>query len=739
VEQEKQGKKVSLDKINGFIKGKGEISEQNISLTLLNNYMPYAMSVILSRAIPEIDGFKPSHRKLLYTMYKMGLLLGPRTKSANVVGKTMQLNPHGDGAIYDTMVRLSRGHEALLYPLIDSKGNFGKYYSRDMASAASRYTEVKLDKICQELFCDIDKDTVDFIDNYDNTQKEPSLLPVRFPSILVNANTGIAVSMASSICSFNLKEICETTIKLIQNPNFDISKTLLCPDFPCEVDVINDKEALKQIYNTGRGRIKLRAKYKYDENSNCIDITSIPITTSCEAILEKIIDLVKQNKIKEISDIRDETGLHGLKITIDLKRGTDAHILMKRLYKMTTLEDFFSCNFNILLKNKPVVLGAKQILLEWISFRKNCIIRRTEFELNKKKRKLHFLEGLEIIVLDIDKVISIIQQTSKENEVIKNLMLGFSIDEFQAEYIADIKLRNLNREHILKQMKEKNDILEEVKELQEILRNKEKLSSVLIDELKEIIKKYKKPRNTTIVFEDSKEDNIGYETPDYDVTFFLTKGGYFKKITPLSLRANSEHKLKTKDKVIQKTEGNNKSDIIFFSNKYQVYKTKGYNFNDSKASSLGDYLPVRLSMNENESPIYMVATKNYDGFLILFFKNGKVSKINLSAYITKTNRKKLINAYSDSSQLIGMCYMKENGKYLLESSDCRKLTFDTSLLPVKTTKNSQGVTVFLLKKNQHLKKFKQEKSFKNSEFEAKKIPSPGKLTKKNQNRNQLKF
>jgi DNA gyrase subunit A len=697
-------------KTDAIINGKGEISEQNISLVLLNNYMPYAMSVILSRAIPEIDGFKPSHRKLLYTMYKMGLLTGPRTKSANVVGKTMQLNPHGDTAIYETMVRLSRGHEALLHPFVDSKGNFGKYYSRDMACAASRYTEVKLDTICNEIFCDIDKDTIDFVNNYDNTQKEPSLLPVRFPSILVNPNTGIAVSMASSICSFNLEEICKTTIKLINNPDFDITKTLLAPDFPCDIEILYDKESLLEIYNTGRGKIKTRGKYKYDKTVNCIDITSIPTTTSCEAIVEKVVNLVKQNKIREISDIRDETGLYGLKITIDLKKGVDPDAFMRKLYKMTPLEDLFFCNFNILLNNKPRVLGAKYILIEWISFRKNCIKRRTRFEFEKKKKKLHLLNGLTAILLDIDKVIAIIRKTSKESEVIDNLMSGFFIDKIQSEYIADIKLRNINKEYILKRVEEKNNILKEIDELKEILKNEEKLSLILIDELKIIIKKYKKPRNTTIIFHhDVKTEHTKYEVPSYNVTFFLTKEGYFKKIPALSLRANSEQKLKEKDKIIGQIEGNNTSQILFFTNKYNVYKSRGCDFNDDKASLLGNYLPVSLCMNEEEVPIYMVVTDDYRGFLVLFFRNGKALKIKLSVYMTKTNRKKLVNAYSCSSKLVGISFIKQDKKYLLESSDGRKLIFDTALLPIKSTRNSQGVTVFSLKKNQYLKKFKLKK------------------------------
>lgn len=629
-------------KTHGVINGAGEVVEQNIDSTIRENYMPYAMSVILSRAIPEIDGFKPSHRKLLYTMYKMGLLNGARTKSANIVGATMKLNPHGDSAIYDTMVRLSRGYEALLHPYVDSKGNFGKFYSRDMAWAASRYTEAKLDKICNELFRDIDKDTVDFVDNYDNTMKEPSLLPVAFPSVLVNTNTGIAVGMASNICSFNLKEICETTAALIRDPNHDVMQTLPAPDFIGGCQIIYDENALRQVYETGKGGIKLRARYQYDKSANCIDVLSIPSTTTCEVIIEKIIDLVKAGKIKDIADVRDETGIDGLKITIDLKRGVDPDRLMAKLYRFTTLEDSFSCNFNVLIGGVPRVLGVKALLEEWIAFRIECVRRRTYFDRNKKAEKLHLLKGLEAILLDIDKAVKIVRETDEEAEVVPNLMIGFGIDEVQAEYVAEIKLRHLNREYILKRTAEIEALEKEIAELDEILKSKTRIKTIIVKELKEIAEKYGQPRKSIIIYEDivsytEEKDDV----PDYPVNLFFTKEGYFKKITPQSLRMSSNHKLKDGDEIAQTCEFSNNGELLFFTDKCQVYKAKAADFTDTKASALGEYVPAKLGMDEGENAVYMVATKDYKGMLLFAFENGKLAKVPLEAYQTKTNRKNL--------------------------------------------------------------------------------------------------
>lgn len=579
------------------------VVEQKIANTLELNYMPYAMSVILSRAIPEIDGFKPSHRKLLYTMYKMGLLTGARTKSANIVGQTMKLNPHGDQAIYDTMVRLSRGYEALLHPYVDSKGNFGKFYSRDMAWAASRYTEAKLDPICGELFRDIDKDTIDFVDNYDNTLREPTLLPASYPSVLVNANTGIAVGMASSICSFNLKEVCETAIALIRDPQHDISSTLPAPDFTGGGQIVYSKETFGQIYKTGRGSFKVRARYAYDKSANCIDILGIAPTTTCEAIIEKIIDIVKAGKIKEIADVRDETGLDGLKITIDLKRGADPDRLMQRLYKMTPLEDSFACNFNVLIAGVPRVLGVRELLDEWTAFRVECVRRRTHFDLSKKKDKLHLLSGLKLILLDIDKAVRIVRETAEEDEVVPNLMIGFGIDEIQAEYVAEIKLRHLNREYILKRTQEIETLEKDIEELEAILASKTRVKTIIINELKEVAEKYGQPRKSILIYPDEIEDvQLEEEIPDYPVNLFFTKEGYFKKITPLSLRMSGEQKLKPEDEITQTVEATNACDLLFFTNKCQVYKAKASDFPDTKASVLGEYIPARLGMDEGERP-----------------------------------------------------------------------------------------------------------------------------------------
>lgn len=690
-------------KTHGVINGAGEVVEQNIDSTIRENYMPYAMSVILSRAIPEIDGFKPSHRKLLYTMYKMGLLNGARTKSANIVGATMKLNPHGDSAIYDTMVRLSRGYEALLHPYVDSKGNFGKFYSRDMAWAASRYTEAKLDKICNELFRDIDKDTVDFVDNYDNTMKEPSLLPVAFPSVLVNTNTGIAVGMASNICSFNLKEICETTAALIRDPNHDVMQTLPAPDFIGGCQIIYDENALRQVYETGKGGIKLRARYEYDKSANCIDVLSIPSTTTCEVIIEKIIDLVKAGKIKDIADVRDETGIDGLKITIDLKRGADPDKLMAKLYRFTTLEDSFSCNFNVLIGGVPRVLGVKALLEEWIAFRIECVRRRTYFDRNKKAEKLHLLKGLEAILLDIDKAVKIVRETDEEAEVVPNLMIGFGIDEVQAEYVAEIKLRHLNREYILKRTAEIEALEKEIAELDEILKSKTRIKTIIVKELKEIAEKYGQPRKSIIIY----EDTVSYteekdDVPDYAVNIFFTKEGYFKKITPQSLRMSSNHKLKDGDEIAQTCEFSNNGELLFFTDKCQVYKAKAADFTDTKASALGEYVPAKLGMDEGENAVYMVATKDYKGMLMFAFENGKLAKVPLEAYQTKTNRKKLTGAYSDKSPLAGMVFFTEDKEFLLKASSGRMLLIHSGAINLKTTRSTQGVAVMKLKKGHRL-------------------------------------
>lgn len=717
--------------VSGVIYNAGEIVEEKIVGTLEKNYMPYAMSVITSRAIPEIDGFKPSHRKLLFTMYKMGLLGSTRTKSANIVGQTMKLNPHGDSAIYDTMVRMSRGYEALLHPYVDSKGNFGKFYSRDMACAASRYTEAKLENICKELFKDIDKDTVDFVPNYDNTLKEPSLLPCTFPSVLVNSNTGIAVGMASSICPFNLREVCETAIGYIKNPEHDISSTLLAPDFPGGGEIIYDKAKLEEIYKTGRGGIKVRARYKYDKKYNCIDVVSIPPTTTSEIIIEKVVELVKAGKIREISDIRDETGLDGLKITIDLKRGVDADKLMIKLFKLTPLEDTFSCNFNILVGGTPKVMGVRQILEEWTAFRAECIRRRTAFDLAKKKDKLHLLEGLNKILVDIDKAIAIIRKTEEEQDVVPNLMKGFGIDEVQAEFVAEIKLRHLNREYILKRTSEIESLRKEIEELENILSEKKKIYKIIVKELTEIAKEYGKPRKSLLI---SVEDTEVYEeevvAPDYPVRFFITKEGYFKKITPQSLKMNSEQKLKIDDEVTQEVEGSNHSDLLFFTDKCQVYKAKGYSFSDTKASSIGEFIPAALSFDKNEKVVYMAVTTDYKGFMLFVFAGGKVSKVDMKAYETKTNRKKLIKAYSDLDKLVTAFYEHEDKEFLLTSSSGKILIFGSSAVNLKQTKNTQGVAVMKQKKGHRVisaEEYKPGRFIDERIYRAKNIPASGKL------------
>lgn len=714
---------------NTHILSAGEMIEQRITDTLEINYMPYAMSVILSRAIPEIDGFKPSHRKLLYTMYKMGLLTGGRTKSANIVGQTMRLNPHGDAAIYETMVRLSRGNEALLNPFVDSKGNFGKAYSRDMHYAAARYTEAKLESICNELFRDIDKNSVDFVDNYDSTMKEPALLPVTFPSILANTNLGIAVGMASSICSFNLKELCETTIELIKNQDHDCLTTMPAPDFIGGGQILYDVDAMAEVYRTGRGNIKVRAKYSYDKEFNCIDIKEIPPTTTAEAIIDKIIERVKAGTIKEITDIRDETDKSGLKITIDLKRNIDPDKLMTKLYKLTPLEDSFSCNFNVLIDGYPKVLGVKDLLIEWIRFRGKCVFRRVSFELEKAQAKLHLLKGLEKILLDIDKAIKIVRETEEENEVVPNLMIGFGIDEIQAEYVAEIKLRHLNREYILKRLKDIENLEATIADMQDILKSKTRVRKIIISELQEVIKKYGKERKSEIVqLSEADTAEIVEEIPDYAVNLFFTKEGYFKKITPLSLRMGGEHKLKESDEIIQTFETTNNNDLLFFTDKCQVYKAKVNDFTDSKASVLGEYIPSKLEMDEGENAIFMVVTNDYQGFMFFLFENGKAAKVNLSSYATKTNRKKLIKAYSDKSTLAAMKFLKEDSQLVIETTGGRCLLLDTAMVSPKAMKDTQGVACITLKKSQKISelRFYQEGEFaKASRYKAKNLPSAG--------------
>lgn len=720
-------------KINAIIKNAGKIIEQPITQTLEKNYMPYAMSVIVSRAIPEIDGFKPSHRKLLYTMYKMGLLGNTRTKSANVVGQTMRLNPHGDASIYETLVRLSKGYGVLLHPYVDSKGNFGKSYSRDMAFAASRYTEVKLSEICKELFLDIDKNTVNFVDNYDNTMKEPSLLPVNFPSILINSNVGIAVGMASCICSFNLAEICQTTVELIKNPEHNIMLTLKAPDFSTGGFLLYDENEIKKVYETGKGSFKVRAKYIYDKSNNCLEITEIPPSTTIETIIDKVIELIKIGRLKEISDIRDETDLSGLKITIDLKRSTDIEKLVNKLFKYTPLEDSFSCNFNILINGKAKVLGIREILNEWLVFRQTCVKKRIKFDLNQKKEKLHLLYGLKKILLDIDKAIKIIRNTKQEKDVVFNLMTGFEIDKIQAEFVSEIKLRNLNEEYILNKIKEINILEKDINEMQDILSDDNKIKNIITKELSLISKKYGQERKTQIIkdFIDFKETD-SYEIENYPVNFFLTKEGYFKKITPLSLRMSKDHKLKQSDDISQIILGNNTDELLFFSDKYQVYKTKSHDFEDMKASVMGDFLPVKLEIEDYENIIYMAAIEKYIGYMIFFFENGKVSKVNIKSYETKTNRKKLINAYSDKSKIVSMFYIKQDQYFLIKSKKSRSLILDTSLLTPKASKDTAGVNVFILKKGDIIESVS-EYNFDetNKKIIIKKIPSPGFLDKKN--------
>ena len=728
---------------NVHIQGAGTIKDERIVDTLKSNYMPYAMSVILSRAIPEIDGLKPSHRKLLYTMFNMGLLKGSTIKSANIVGRTMQLNPHGDQSIYETMIRLARGNESLLYPYIESKGNFGKAYSKNMKYAASRYTEAKLAPIAKELFEDIDKDTVDFVDNYDNTMKEPTLLPVTFPSILANVTSGIAVGMASSIASFNLGELCETTVSLIKNPDHDVSETLLAPDFVGGGYVVYDKEEFDKIYNTGRGSVKVRSKYKYDKSYNCIDITEIPPTTTSEAIIDKIVELVKSNKIKELSDVRDETDLKGLRITLDLKRGVDPDAFMTKLYKLTPLEDVFSCNFNVLIKGYPKVLGVKDILKEWIEFRVECIRRRTQFTLDKKAQRLHLLEGLKKILLDIDKAIKIIRETDAEADVVPNLMIGFGIDKLQAEYVAEIKLRHLNREYILKRTNDIETLKKEIEELEGILASKNKQKKIIIKELTDVAAKYSADRKSEILYEVEEFDSdTAVEIPDYPVTLFITREGYLNKIRTANLRMSGEQKVKEGDSVLKTFECSNKDEILAFTDKQQVYKARVDDFADSKASQLGTFVASKLEMESDEKVIYICVIKEYKGYMLFAFENGKVAKVDITAYQTKQNRKKLLKAYSAKAKLTCIEYIEEDTELVLCASNGRMLILNTGALTPKTTKDTIGVSVMTLKKNNRLESmhFYQEGEFEKAwRFRTKNLPAAGALPSAADNSAQITF
>ncbi len=702
--KKKEEKTAVKPSINAYIAGAGLTVEQPITETLETNFMPYAMSIIVSRAIPEIDGFKPSHRKLLYTMYNMGLLNGNTIKSANIVGRTMQLNPHGDAAIYETMVRLSEGNQALLHPYVASKGSFGKAYSRDMAYAASRYTEAKLAPIAAELFADIDKETVDFVDNYDATMKEPTLFPVTFPSVLVNANTGIAAGMASSICPFNLREVCETTIAYIRDNDIDVADTLLAPDFPIGGELLYNRADMEKIYESGRGSFKVRGVYTYDKSNNCIDITEIPPTTTSEAIIERVIELARLKKITEINDIRDETDLKGLKITIDLKRGADPEKLMKKLMKMSPLEDSFSCNFNILIAGSPRVMGVKEIISEWVAFREECVRRRVFYRLSKAKDRLHLLKGLEKILLDIDKAIKIVRETEEESQVVPNLMIGFGIDEIQAEYVAEIKLRHLNREYILKRTADIEALMNEIADLESTLNSKTKLLKIIIKELETVINKYGKDRCTKIISaNDAAEDyNEELEVDNSPVTLFFTRDGYFKKITPQSLRMRGEQKLKEGDEITQVIESTNAADLLFFTSKCQVYKSRTADFADSKASIMGDFIASKLEFDEAENSVYMVETTDYSGYMVFVFDNGRVAKVPLASYQTKTNRKKLIKAYCEKFTLHTVLFVKEDTELLFKSTNGRMLIVNTAQIPAKTTKDNGGIAVMTQKKGQRV-------------------------------------
>lgn len=724
-------KKVNTDGVMGLV---GSTTEQAISETLELNYMPYAMSVIVSRAIPEIDGFKPSHRKLLYTMYKMGLLTGGRTKSANIVGQTMRLNPHGDSAIYETMVRLARGNETLLHPFVDSKGNFGKVYSRDMAYAASRYTEAKLDGICAELFRDIDSDTVDMVDNYDATMKEPSLLPTTFPNVLVSANQGIAVGMASNICSFNLKEVCDTAIALMKNPEHDILETLPGPDFSTGAELLFDEAATREVYTTGRGSFKLRAKWHYEKEGNLIEITEIPYTTATEVIMDKVAELIKAGKIKEIADMRDETDLGGLKLTIDLKRGVEPEKLMQKLFRMTPLQDSFACNFNILIAGMPRVMGVGEILEEWTAWRMDCVKRRLFFQIGKREERLHLLKGLERILLDIDKAVRIIRETELEAEVVPNLMIGFGIDEIQANFVAEIKLRNINKEYILKQTKAINQLEQEIADMKDILGSTRKLKNVIIQELQEVSKKYGQPRKTEILYQvaETEQEDEAEDIPDYPVTVFLSKEGYLKKITAQSLRMSGEQKFKEGDSLLFSRETTNRADLLVFTDQFQCYKSRLSEFEDGKASQLGDYLPQKLGMEQGESVISVVLTQDYSGFVLFFFENGKVAKVPLNAYETKTNRKKLTGAYCDKSPLVSVYALQADEQMAVYASDGRALIFSTAQLLPKTTRNTQGVTVMSLKRKAVMNAvlpLEQSGIENQSRYRTKTIPAAGALLK----------
>ena len=724
-------KKVNTDGVMGLV---GSTTEQPISETLEINYMPYAMSVIVSRAIPEIDGFKPSHRKLLYTMYKMGLLNGGRTKSANIVGQTMKLNPHGDAAIYETMVRLAKGNETLLHPFVDSKGNFGKVYSRDMAYAASRYTEAKLDAICAELFRDIDSDTVDMVDNYDGTMKEPALLPTTFPNVLVSANQGIAVGMASNICSFNLKEVCDTAIALMKNPDHDILETLPGPDFSTGAELLFDEATTREIYSTGRGSFKLRAKWHYEKSGNLIEITEIPYSTATEIIMDKVAELIKAGKIKEIADMRDETDLGGLKLTIDLKRGADPEKLMQKLFRLTPLQDSFACNFNILIAGMPRVMGVGEILEEWTAWRTDCIKRRLFHQIGKKEDRLHLLKGLERILLDIDKAIRVIRETEQESEVVPNLMIEFGIDEIQANYVAEIKLRNINKEYILKQTRAISDLEKEIEELRATLNSARKLKNVIIKELQAVSDKYGKPRKTQIIYEVAEiaEEEEEEQVPDYPVTVFVSKEGYLKKITAQSLRMSCEQKFKEGDSLDFSRETTNRCEILVFTDKFQCYKAKLSDFDDGKASLLGDYLPQKLGLEPEEKIVQVVLAGDYKGFVLFFFENGKAARVPLSAYETKTNRKKLVGAYSDKSPVVKIAALDADAQMVLYSTDGRAAIFSTAQLLPKTTKNTQGVAVMSLKKKAVVKDavlLEHSGIVNESRYRTKTIPSAGSLLK----------
>ena len=712
---------------------RAEVLEQPITETLETNYMPYAMSVIVSRAIPEIDGFKPSHRKLLYTMFKMGLLTGGRTKSANIVGQTMKLNPHGDAAIYETMVRLSAGYQALLMPFVDSKGNFGKVYSRDMSYAASRYTEARLSSICGEVFRDIDKDTVDFVDNYDGSMKEPCLLPTAFPNVLVSANMGIAVGMASQICGFNLGEVCETTINYLRDPEHDLLSTMPAPDFPTGGEIVYDRAAMENIYRTGRGSFKVRSRWRYLPKENIIEIYEIPYTTTSEAIIDKVAELIKAGKVREINDMRDETDLSGLKLAIDLKRGVDPDKLMQKLFKLTTLQDAFPCNFNILVGGNPRVMGVGEILEEWTAWRMDCVRRRVYFDLAKKKDKLHLLKGLERILLDIDKAIAIIRETELEADVVPNLMMGFGIDQIQAEYVAEIKFRNINREYILKRTDETSDLEQQIEELEGILNNRRKIKGIIIDELKQILKKFPSPRKTGIVYADEIEEfDEEQQIEDYSVTLFLSQEGYFKKITAQSLRMSSEQKYKEGDGLRVSFEASNRGELLFLTDRQQIYKARVSDFEDCKASVLGVYLPTRLQMDEGENIISMIDPGDYSRNLLLIFENGKAARIDMAAYETKTNRRKLVNAYSDKSPVKAVMVIGEEMDVACYSSDDRVLVFNTAQLQVKTSRSTQGVAVMTLKAKRTLVKavpVKDSAITNLARYRVKNLPGAGALLK----------